>query len=60
MATIQQLITSRLEDMADQVKTLAENGFVEEAILLLEEGLALSAAYDDEEDFFFAPDFHTI
>jgi hypothetical protein len=60
LATIQQLIASRLEDMADQVKTLAENGFIEEAILLREEGLALATAYDEEEDFFFAPDFHTI
>jgi len=60
LATIQQLIASRLEDMADQVKTLAENGFVEEAILLREEGLALAEAYDNEEEFFWAPDFHTI
>ncbi len=60
MATIQQLITSRLEDMADQVKILAENGFVEEALLLREEGLSLAAAYDNEEEFFWAPDFHTI
>ena len=60
LATIQQLIASRLEDMADQVKTLAENGYVEEALLLREEGLALATAYDEEEDFFFAPDFHTI
>ena len=60
MATIQQLIASRLEDMADQVKTLAENGFIEEAILLREEGLALAEAYDNEEEFFWAPDFHTI
>jgi hypothetical protein len=60
MATIQQLIASRLEDMADQVKLLAEGGYIEEALLLREEGLALAAAYDEEEDFFFAPDFHTI
>ena len=60
MATIQQLIASRLEDMADQVKTLAENGYVEEALLLRKEGLALAEAYDNEEEFFWAPDFHTI
>jgi len=60
MATIQQLIASRLEDMADQVKLLAEGGYIEEALLLREEGLALAAAYDEEEDFFFAPDFHTL
>ena len=60
MATIQQLIASRLEDMADQVKTLAENGYVAEALLLREEGLALATAYDEEEDFFFVPDFHTL
>ncbi len=60
MATIQQLIASRLEDMADQVETLIKNGFVEEALLLRDEGLALAEAYDNEEDFFWAPDFHTI
>jgi hypothetical protein len=60
LATIQQLIASRLEDMADQVKILAESGYVEEALLLREEGLALATAYDNEEDFFWAPDFHTI
>jgi hypothetical protein len=60
LATIQQLIASRLEDMADQVKLLAEAGYVEEALLLREEGLALATAYDEEEDFFFAPDFHTL
>jgi hypothetical protein len=60
LATIQQLIASRLEDMADQVKLLAEAGYVEEALLLREEGLALAAAYDNEEEFFWAPDFHTI
>ncbi len=60
MATIQQLIASRLEDMADQVKILAEGGYIEEALLLREEGLSLAAAYDNEEEFFWAPDFHTI
>jgi hypothetical protein len=60
MATIQQLIASRLEDMADQVEKLAKNGYVEEALLLREEGLALAEAYDNEEEFFWAPDFHTI
>jgi hypothetical protein len=60
MATIQQLIASRLEDMADQVEKLAKNGYVEEALLLREEGLSLAAAYDNEEEFFWAPDFHTI
>jgi hypothetical protein len=60
LATIQQLIASRLEDMADQVEKLAKNGYVEEALLLRGEGLALATAYDNEEDFFWAPDFHTI
>jgi hypothetical protein len=60
LATIQHLISSRLEDMAEQVKYLAENGYYEEAVLLREEGLALAEAYDNEEDFFWAPDFHTI
>jgi hypothetical protein len=60
LATIQQLIASRLEDMAEQVKHLAENGYYEEAVLLREEGLSLAAAYDNEEDFFFVQDYTTI
>jgi hypothetical protein len=60
LATIQQLIASRLEDTAEQVRVLAESGYVEEALLLREEGLALAEAYDNEEEFFWAPDFHTI
>jgi hypothetical protein len=60
MATIHQLIASRLEDMADQVEKLAQNGYVEEALLMREEGLALATAYDKEEDFFFVQDYTTI
>jgi hypothetical protein len=60
MATIHQLIASRLEDMADQVEKLAQNGYVEEALLMREEGLALATAYDNEEDFFFVQDYTTI
>jgi hypothetical protein len=60
LATIQQLIASRLEDTAEQVRVLAESGYVEEALLLREEGLALAEAYDNEKEFFWAPDFHTI
>ena len=60
LATIQQLIASRLEDTAEQVRVLADNGFIEEALLMREEGLALAEAYDNEEEFFWAPDFHTI
>jgi hypothetical protein len=60
MATIHQLIASRLEDMADQVEKLAQNGYVEEALFMREEGLALATAYDNEEDFFFVQDYTTI
>jgi hypothetical protein len=60
LATIQHLISSRLEDMAEQVKYLAENGYYEEAMLLREEGLSLAAAYDNGEDFFFVQDYTTI
>jgi hypothetical protein len=60
MATIHQLIASRLEDMADQVEKLAQNGYVEEALLMREEGLALAEAYDSGEDFFFVQDYTTI
>ena len=60
LATIQELIASRLEDMAVQVHVLSAQGYTKEAALLREEGLALAEAYDNEEDFFWAPDFHTI
>ena len=60
MATIHQLIASRLEDMADQVEKLAQNGYVEEALLMREEGLALAEASDSGEDFFFVQDYTTI
>ena len=57
---IASLIASRLEDLADQVEFLMSRGFVDEALLLREEGLALAEAYDNEEDFFFVQDYTTI
>jgi hypothetical protein len=57
---IASLIASRLEDLADQVEFLMSRGFVDEAMLLREEGLALAEAYDNEEDFFFVQDYTTI
>ena len=57
---LQAVIASRLEDMADQCQVLFNQGNFAEAELLREEGLVLATAYDNEENFFFAPDFHTI
>jgi hypothetical protein len=60
MATIQQLIANRLEDMADQVEFLVNKGYTEEAMLLRQEGLELAAAYDNGENFFFVQDYTTL
>ena len=57
---LQTVIASRLEDMADHCQVLFDQGNFAEAELIKEEGLALATAYDNEENFFFAPDFHTI
>lgn len=50
---LQLLIAQRLEDMADQVQVLFDEGNFAEAELLRTEGLDLAAAYDNEENFFF-------
>lgn len=47
------MIASRLEDMATQVECLYANGFVEEALLLRNEGLELAEAYDNEQVFLY-------
>jgi hypothetical protein len=57
--TIQELITVRLEDIADQCEFLARSGNVEEARLLQEEGLALASWYDDGNSLMFLPDYST-
>ena len=57
---LQTVIASRLEDLANQCQILFDRGDFAEAELLREEGLVLATAYDNEENFFFAPDFHTI
>jgi hypothetical protein len=53
---IDSLISSRLEDLADQVHYLYANGYPQEAELLREEGLQLAEAYDNEETFLFIND----
>jgi hypothetical protein len=53
---IQNLIASRLEDMAAQVEILYHQGNFAEAELLREEGLKLAEAYDNEETFLFIND----
>ena len=56
---LQTVIAVQLEQMATQVEFLYANGYTEEAQLLREEGLALAAAYDDNEDFFYLQDYTT-
>lgn len=55
--TIQSLIASRLEDIADQCEYLASSGNVEEARLLQEEGLALASWYDEGNSLMYLPDY---
>ena len=57
---LQTVIASRLKDMADQCQVLFDQGNFAEAELIREEALALAKSFDNEENFFFAPDFHTI
>jgi len=53
---IQLLVTTRLEDMADQVYQLYALGMPEEAQLLRKEGLALAECYDQGYSFLFLND----
>jgi hypothetical protein len=55
--TIQTLIASRLEDIADQCEYLASSGNVEEARFLQEEGLALASWYDVGNSLMYLPDY---
>lgn len=54
---IQTLIASRLEDLADQVEILFNEGNFAEAELLRDEGLLLAEHYDSEGTFMYLPDF---
>ena len=50
------LAASRLEDLADQVAYLHEQGDLQTAAVLRAEGLELAQALDAEEDFFYVDD----
>jgi len=53
---LQLLIVSRLEDMAEQVERLYNQGNLAEAELLREEGLQLANAFDNQATFMFIND----
>ena len=55
--TIQTLIASRLEDIADQCEYLMRCGNVTEAQFLQDEGLALASWYDEGNSLMYLPDF---
>lgn len=48
---LQNLIASRLEDLATRVEYLVAQGLFEEARLVRQEGLALAASFDREDTF---------
>jgi hypothetical protein len=50
------LACGRLEDLADQIAYLHEQGDLRSAALLRAEGLELAQALDAEEDFFYVDD----
>ena len=54
---IQTLIASRLEDFANQVEYLYEQGRIEDAEFLREEGLRLAESYDEGTLFMYLPDY---
>lgn len=53
---LQTLVAARLEDMAEQCEHLFEQGDIETAHLLREEGLELAEAYDGGYTFMFLND----
>lgn len=55
-ANIQEIVASRLEDMAAQVQHLVSQGEFELAELIKTEGLELATAYDEEYEFFYIGD----
>ena len=54
---IQSLTASRLEDFANQVEYLYEQGRFEDAEFLRAEGFHLASAYDEGALFMYLPDF---
>ena len=56
----QTLVSSRLEDLSDQVAFLHEAGNFADAKLLRDEGLMLAEAYDNESTFLFINDLTAI
>ena len=56
----QTLVSSRLEDLADQVAFLHEAGNFADAKLLRDEGLMLAEAYDNESTFLYINDLTAI
>lgn len=57
--TFFELVASRLEDLADQVDYLVQQGDFESADLLREEGLMLAQMADNGDSFLFIPDLTT-
>ena len=55
--TIQTLIASRLEDIADQCEYLMRCGNVTEAQFLQAEGLTLASWYDEGNSLMYLPDY---
>lgn len=53
---INQLVQTRLSDLATQIKHLVEIGDIESAVLLRNEGLELAKTSDAGESFFFIGD----
>jgi hypothetical protein len=56
----QTLVSSRLEDITDQVAFLHEAGNFKDAKLLRDEGLMLAEAYDNESTFLYINDLTAI
>ena len=56
----QTLVSSRLEDLADQVAFLHESGNFADAELLRAEGLMLAESYDNESTFLYINDLTAI
>ena len=54
---IQTLVSSRLEDMAEQIGVLVEQGRYSDANFLRNEGLLLAEYMDGDNTFFYAGDF---
>ena len=60
LSDLQLVISSRLEDMADQVAYHVNNGDHDLAELVRREALDIAGAFDCEEEFFFAHDFNCL